>query len=167
MKQAFYFFVMALWLVSSHLLAEESSAVIQSDQATTQVPIDRALLEKVCLQAAKNEIASVYDRLNEHPKALEYPLKALEIQKKVLDKQHPDTAVSYYKSGETYFAMGDYAEALEYYFKALKIKEKVLGKQHTDTAISYNSIGTTYRNMGNYAKGLEYSLKAFTIRAKA
>ena len=101
-----------------------------------------------------------------YPKALEFYTKALNIQEKILGKDHPDTALSYNNIGSVYNRMGDYTKALEFYTKALNIREKVLGKDHPDTALSYNNIGYVYSSMGDYPKALEFYAKALNIREK-
>ena len=101
-----------------------------------------------------------------YPKALEFYTKALNIQEKILGKDHPDTALSYNNIGSVYNRMGDYTKALEFYTKALNIREKVLGKDHPDTALSYNNIGYVYSSMGDYPKALEFYAKALNIEEK-
>ena len=104
--------------------------------------------------------------MGDYPKALEFYTKALNIQEKVLGKDHPDVANSYNNIGSVYSDMGDYPKALDFYTKALNIREKVLGKDHPTTAISYNNIGSVYSNMSNYPKALEFFTKALNIKEK-
>ena len=99
----------------------------------------------------------------QYEKALEYYLKALEIDENVLGKEHPDTANSYNNIGAVYDNKGEYEKGLEYYLKALEIREKALGKEHPDTATSYINIGFVYSNKGEYEKALEHYLKALEI----
>ena len=55
-------------------------------------------------------------------------MKAVEIDEKVLDKNHPYIATSYNNLSHIYQAMGDLSKALEYQLKAVEIREKVLIK---------------------------------------
>jgi len=119
-KHVFYFIVMVLWLVSSHLFAEESSASAQCDQAATQVPINKALLEKVCLQAAqKAETDKNYDD------ASWYYLLAGKIDYLLSDiKKHSDTRtnqVIYSNIGHAYMLSGDSQNAAKNYQQFLKM----------------------------------------------
>ena len=91
----------------------------------------------------------------------------MNIEEKVLGKDHPDTALSYNNIGSIYSDMGDYPKALEFYTKALSIREKVLGKDHPDTANSYNNIGNVYGYIGDYPKALDFLTKALNIKEKA
>ena len=101
---------------------------------------------------------------DDYSKALEYHLKALRIQEKVLG-DHTDTATTYNNIGNDYSWQNDHSKALEYPLKALRIREKVLG-DHTDTANTYNDIGNDYSWQDNDTKALEYHLKALRIREK-
>jgi predicted enzyme related to lactoylglutathione lyase len=114
-----------------------------------------------------NNIGSVYDKIGDYNKALEFYEKALNIRKKVLGTEHPNTATSYNNIGSTYDSMGDYNKALEFYENALNIREKVLGTEHPDTATSYNNIGGVYDSMGDYNKALEFYEKTLQIFKKA
>ncbi len=113
-----------------------------------------------------NNIGSVYDKIGDYNKALEFYEKAINIREKVLGTEHPDTATSYNNIGGVYMAISDYNKALEFYEKAINVKIKLLGTEHPDTATSYNNIGLLYKNMGDYNKALEFYEKALNIREK-
>ena len=110
-----------------------------------------------------NNIAGVCKAQGDYFKAWECYQKALEIQERVLGKDHLDTASTYNNLGLVYQAQGNYGEALEFYRKALKIREKVLGLEHPDTAATYNNIAVVYYAQGNYGEALEYCLMAFKV----
>ena len=80
-----------------------------------------------------NNIAVVYDRQGDYPKALELYEKALAIREKVLGVEHPDTATSYNNIAGVYDSQGDYPKALEWYEKAFVIIEKTMGIDHPYT----------------------------------
>ena len=98
--------------------------------------------------------------MGNYDKAVEYCLKALEIDKILLGTEHRDIAISYNHLGYLYEHKGDYDNALLYYLKALEIRKKVLGVKHPNTAWSYYSIGNVYYYMGDSDKALDYFIKA-------
>ena len=102
----------------------------------------------------------------EYSKALEWHLKALEINEKILGKEHPGTAKIYNGIANVYYIQGQINEALEWHLKALKIKEKVLGKDHPSTAITYHGMALTYCKQNKYNEALELSQKALEVREK-
>jgi tetratricopeptide (TPR) repeat protein len=71
---------------------------------------------------------------------LEWYYKSLAICEKVLGREHPYTARTYYNIANVYRKQGYYTRALEWYYKALAIREKVLGREHPDTAAIRNNI---------------------------
>lgn len=118
------------------------------------------------LATAYNNVGLTYGNLGNHPKALEYNLKALAIKEKVLPPGHPGIAISYNNVGYTYCNMGDHKKGLEYQLKALAIWEKVLPPEHQNLATSYNNVGVTYDELGDHEKALDNQLKALVIREK-
>ncbi len=118
------------------------------------------------LAASYNNVGCTYYEQGTYEKALEYGLKALAINEKVLQENHPDLVQAYNNAGVTYGDMGDYEKALGYLLKALSIREKTLPSNHSDLATSYDNVGGTYSNLGDYEKAIEYLWKALTIRQK-
>ena len=78
--------------------------------------------------------SSEADRLNEqvnqlykagkYSEAIPIATRVLELRKKALGPDHPDTATSLNNLAELYRSMGDYAKAEPLYERALKISEK-------------------------------------------
>ena len=107
------------------------------------------------------------NNLKKHKLALQYYLKAVEIQEKALGVNHPDIAIAYNNIGTTLEEQGDYTKALEYHLKALNIQEQTLGFEHPSTALSYNNIGSIHYHLKNYQEALVYYLKALEIWQKS
>ncbi len=106
-----------------------------------------------------------YDKGN-HNQALAYYMRALEIQHKVLGKEHPSVATSYNNLASIYQAIGDYYKALEYYMGALELQHKVLEKEHPSVATSYNNLASIYQAIGDYDKALKYYMRTLEIQDK-
>ena len=112
------------------------------------------------------EIARVFEGQAEYEKALEWYYKALAINEKVLDAEHPSTVPTYNNIAMVYQAQGKYEKALDRHYKALAILEKALGVEHPSTATTYNNIAMVYHARGEYAKALEWYKKAYRVLAK-
>ena len=107
-------------------------------------------------------IAGAYLGLEEYDNALENNKKALEIRKRTIGEDHPDTAKSYNNIAGVYKLMGDYNKtlenvdktlecynmALEHYKKAFTIRKTVFGNEHPHTISTNNSIVEVNRLMG-------------------
>src|SRR5262249_42567776 len=63
--------------------------------------------------------------------------KALEINRRLLGDDHPNTAASYYNVAVNLHAQGQYAQAQPLHEKALEIQRRRLGDDHPETARSY------------------------------
>jgi tetratricopeptide (TPR) repeat protein len=87
-----------------------------------------------------NNMAVVYEKLNEYEKALEYNQKALKIEL-VIDSNHPDVAESYNNIAIVYVKQGLYDLALEMREKALFIYNQVFESDHPDVIKTEISIG--------------------------
>ncbi|MCL2357232.1 MAG: FxSxx-COOH system tetratricopeptide repeat protein, partial [Defluviitaleaceae bacterium] len=107
-----------------------------------------------------------FNNLGHYSRALEWYERGLNIDEKVLGKEHPDTATTYNNIAEVYSSQRDYDKALELHQKTLAIYEKVLGAEHPDTTAAYNNIATVYYYQGDCEKALELHQKALAIFEK-
>ncbi len=78
--------------------------------------------------------------------------KALEIRRRLLTDDHPDTATSYNNLAVNLNAQGKYAQAQPLYEKALEIRHRRLTDDHPDTAQSYNNVAANLDDQGKYAQ---------------
>jgi len=99
-------------------------------------------------------------------KALEFQLKAINIDEKILNENNPDLATSYNNLSTIYQSLGNLDKALDFQIKAISINEKVLDKNHPNLAGSYNNISTIYRDLGKLNKALDFQIKAISINEK-
>ena len=90
--------------------------------------------------------------------------QALEICRKVLGEEHPDTASSLNNLGALLDSMGDYEGARPYYEKALEIKRKVLGEEHPDTALSLNNLAILHYYEERFRIAFDLMHRALGIR---
>ncbi len=92
--------------------------------------------------------------------------RALTLDEKALDPDHPDTARTLNNLGYLLRMQGDFAMARRYYERALAIREKVLGPDHPETAISVNNLGALLRARGDLAATRPYYERALAIRQR-
>ena len=79
--------------------------------------------------------------------------KALEIYRRLLTDEHPNTAQGYNNVAYNLQAQGKYAQAQPLFEKALEINRRLLTDDHPDTATSYNNVAYNLYAQGNYAAG--------------
>ena len=92
--------------------------------------------------------------------------KALEIRRRLLTDDHPDTAGSYNTVTYILTAQGKYAQAQPLLEKALEIYRRLLTDDHPDTANSYNNLAMNLNAQGKYAQAQPLLEKALEIRRR-
>ena len=92
--------------------------------------------------------------------------KALEICRRLLTDDHPESAFSYSNLAYNLHAQGKYAEAQPLNEKALEIRRRLLTDDHPDTATSYNNLANSLQAQGKYATAQPLLEKALEIRRR-
>ena len=92
--------------------------------------------------------------------------KALDLRKKVLGEEHPDTATSYNNMASNLDAMGKHREAQSLYQTALDLHKKLLGEEHPTTATDYNNLALNLNSQGKYGEAQPLFQKALDLRKK-
>jgi tetratricopeptide (TPR) repeat protein len=110
--------------------------------------------------------ADRHDGQGDYRTAIRVAAQSLEISRKVLGDEHPDTATRLNNLGCLYSSMADYAKAEPLYRQSLEIYRKVLGDEHPDTATSLNNLGYLYSTMADYAKAESLYRQSLEIRMK-
>jgi tetratricopeptide (TPR) repeat protein len=92
--------------------------------------------------------------------------KALEIRRRLLSDDHPDTAESYNEVALNLWAQGQYAPAQPLFEKALEIRRRLLSDDNPITAVSYNDVALNLKAQGQYAQAQPLYEKALEINRR-
>ncbi len=92
--------------------------------------------------------------------------KVLEIRRRLVTDDHPDTAESYNNLASILEAQGKYGQAQPLYEKAMEINRRLLTDDHPNTAASYNSVAHNLNAQGKYAEAQPLFEKALEIRRR-
>lgn len=112
---------------------------------------------------AYNNLAYYYEHYkNDIHSALIYNYKALDLRKKIKDKQ--GVALSLNNIAYIYQNVGDINKAISFHLKALKIREEI--NNLSDIAYSLNNLGSIYLKQDEFDKAIEFYSKAMRIRKK-
>ncbi|KAJ7209090.1 P-loop containing nucleoside triphosphate hydrolase protein [Mycena rebaudengoi] len=118
--------------------------------------IDSLNREEICTFVA-TRIGLVYDEGGCWKDAAALEVVVMEMRKRVLGEEHPDTLTSMGNLASTYRSQGRWkdAEALE--VVVMEMRKRVLGEEHPDTLTSMGSLASTYWNQGRWkdAEALE------------
>jgi hypothetical protein len=79
--------------------------------------------------------------------ALKMNEECLEIRKRVLGLEHPDTLRSMNNLAATYNGLGRWMEALKMNEECLEIQKTVLGLKHPETLWSTNNLAARYHGL--------------------
>jgi len=121
------------------------------DKASTDV--DTGLTKDPELHAQMMHImGNVYANLGLYPRAQSLDQRALEIRRRVLGPEHPDTLRSMNSLAGDLSDEGHYAEAEKVDRETLGIRRRVLGLEHPDTLMSMNNLADDLAQEGHYAE---------------
>ncbi|KAK3363512.1 hypothetical protein B0T25DRAFT_436789, partial [Lasiosphaeria hispida] len=77
-------------------------------------------------------------------------VQVMEMRKKVLGDEHPDTMGSMSNLALTYQSQGRWKEAETLQVQVMEMRKKVLGDEHPDTMMSMNNLALTYQSQGRW-----------------
>ena len=96
----------------------------------------------------KSKLALIYWNQGRWKEAEELRVQVMEISKRVLDKEHPDTLSSMANLALTNQDQGQWKEAEELGVQVMEIRKRVLGKEHPNTLTSIANLASTYQDQG-------------------
>jgi tetratricopeptide (TPR) repeat protein len=122
--------------------------------------------DQVAYQSAKTMSDQLETLFAEGKDAQAQPLaeKVLEIRRRLLTDNHPDTAEAYSILARTLHAQGKFGEAQPMLEKALEISHRVLTDDHPDTAAHHNNLAMNLNSQGKYARAQPLFEKALEIQ---
>jgi len=124
--------------------------------------------DRVALQTAgtMNEQGKTLYAQRKYAQAQPLLEKALEIRRRLITDDHPDTAEIYKNVAYILNARGRYAQAQPLFEKALEINRRVLTDDQPDTAGSYNNLAYNINAQGKYAQAQPLYEKALEIKRR-
>jgi len=162
-------------------LLAQASASVQSGPATKPDPdlkvrtaLDRAavrITRKFDRQpeveaAIRDTMGQTYLDLGLYPEAQTQWERALELQRRVLGAQNPETLKTINLLGRTAFLQAKYPEAEGLNGQALKIQRRVLGPEHPQTLSSMHNLANVYSLQGKYAQAEALYSQTLEIRRR-
>jgi tetratricopeptide (TPR) repeat protein len=99
-----------------------------------------------------NNLANVYRAQNENAQAEPLYHQTLEIRRRVLGPEHPDTLISINNLANVYWSQGNFTQAESLYSEAMETQRRILGPEHPDTLLSMGNLASTYAEEHKYAQ---------------
>lgn len=132
-------------------------------ETVTHFLSDTVGLEDSRTRLAKSALASMYEELDLHGKALELRLEVARACEEQFGQEHPNTCTAWGGLGLTYWQQGNYWDALHWHRKAVAGLSKCLGNEHPSTLGAIVNLGRTVASSGA-PRDLE---EAFNMHAEA
>lgn len=112
--------------------------------------IDKEFANQPVVDAALRQVLSGrYIALGMFDAALPLQARAIELRRKELGDDHPDTMTSINNMGGLLHARGEIAAVEPYFREALERRRRVLGPDHADTLLSLNNMGGLLHAQGD------------------
>jgi non-specific serine/threonine protein kinase/serine/threonine-protein kinase len=114
----------------------------------------------------RQTIGDTYHALGDYPAAQPHLERALEVRRRVLGEEHPDTLNAMNNLADLYQDQGRYAQAEPLFVKTLQVSRRVLGEEHPHTLTSMSNLGVQYQHQREFAKAEPLFVKALEVRRR-
>jgi tetratricopeptide (TPR) repeat protein len=101
-----------------------------------------------------------------YKEAEELEVQVMQISKRVLGNEHPDTLTSMGSLALTYWGQGRWKEAEELDVQALQIQKRVLGDEHHSTLTSMHNLASIYWSQGRLKEAEELQVRVLQINKR-
>jgi serine/threonine protein kinase/tetratricopeptide (TPR) repeat protein len=160
-------FMTGMFKVSDPSAARGNSITAREILDKASKEIDTGLSKDPELQAQMMQtMGEVYDSLGLEPQAQSLLTRAVDIRRRVLGPQNPDTLTSMSRLGGILMLQGRYAEAEKLQRETLDSQRRVLGMKHPDTLKSMNYLAVVLREDGRYVEAEKLLREALDIERR-
>ena len=90
-------------------------------------------------------------------------VKVMEMRKKLLGAEHPDTITSIANIASTYWKQGRWNEAEKLEVEVMEMRKKLLGVEHPDTLTSIANLASTYHSQGRWNKAEQLDVQVIEM----
>jgi uncharacterized protein (DUF2164 family) len=93
-------------------------------------------------------------------------MQVMNMRKKLLGAEHPDTLTSMGNLAITYWNQGRWNEAEQLEIQVMDITKKLFGAEHPDTLTSIANLASTYHNQGRYKEAEQLDIQVMDMSKK-
>ena len=158
--------IISFFIKELHKKPKENSLLKSQYVIYAKTISEKVFPENNSIAALNLSLSIICLDLGKYEDALQFQLKALVIQEKILDKNHPDIATSYDNLAGVHQALGKFEDALQFQLESVAICEDYLNIDHPYLAREYSNLSSSYLDLGNNKDALKFQLKAISIREK-
>jgi tetratricopeptide (TPR) repeat protein len=114
----------------------------------------------------RQTIGNAYFDLGVYPEAQRQFERALELRRRVLGQDHPDTLATMNDLADAYRVQSAFAQAETLLTKVLETQRRVLGEENRDSLTSMNGLATVYLDQAKYAQAEPLLVKALEAQRR-
>jgi serine/threonine protein kinase len=160
-------FMSGMFKQSNPSVARGNSVTAREILDKASKDIDTGLATDPELQAQMMYVMGmVYDNLGLYPRAHLLVQQAMEIQKRVLGPENPETLKSASSLAYILYQEGHYTEAEKLDRDTLDVQRRVLGPEHPDTLRSMYNLGSLFHSEGHRADAEKQDRETLDIRRR-
>ena len=145
------------WLQCQHYMPQVQACAALIDQWDMIFPETAQLL----MQAG-----DYLEQSAQYAQAEPLYLRALAINEKILEPEHPNTGTTLHQLALLYRKQGKYEQAEPLLVRACAISEKMGGPEHPSTAANLHALAVLYMDQGKYEQAEPLLQRALAIREK-
>jgi eukaryotic-like serine/threonine-protein kinase len=160
-------FMTGMFQVSDPSTARGNSITAREILDKASKEIDAGLSKDPELQAQMMlTMGDVYRRLGLYPQAQSLLTRAVDIRRRILGPQNPDTLAAMSSLGWNLMEEGRYADAERLDRETLDIRRRVLGTEHPDTLRSMNNLSAVLEYEGRHAEAEKLAGETLDIQRR-
>jgi non-specific serine/threonine protein kinase/serine/threonine-protein kinase len=116
--------------------------------------------------SVRHTLGKTYDAIGVYEKSIAELERALDIKKRILGLDHPDTLLTMNSLATVFIRFGKYAEAESILREAVSRKKRVLGAENKQTLISMHNLGVVYYYQGKFKEAESLGRETLEVRKK-
>ncbi len=160
-------FMTSMFKVSDPSEARGNSITAREILDRAAKDVDSGLTKDPELQAQMMyEMGSVFKNLGLYDRAGSLLTQSLNIRRRTLGPNHPDTLKSLNTLAKTVYLQGHYAEAERLFHEALETRRRVLGSGDPDTLQSQSDLAENLSLQGRYSEAQKLRQETYEIRRR-
>jgi len=133
-----------------------------------RMKIGESFKDKPEIEASvRQTLGKTYEAIGVYERSVAELEAALDIQKRVLGPDHPDTLNTMNSLSSVLIRLGKYADAEKILRETASRQKRVLGPDHPDTIISLHNLGIVFYYQGKYPEAESVGRETLEIRTRA
>jgi tetratricopeptide (TPR) repeat protein len=126
-----------------------------------------AIAQPLVEASLRQTIGSAYLDLGLYTEAQREIQRAIDLRRRALGEEHPDTLRSLSSLANAIRDQGKYQEAEALYARVLRVQQRVLGENHPDTFATMNGLAHDYHDQTKYPQSQALVARVLDIQRRS